>query len=70
MKELTRAPFHYSAGRSILSHTDPQGPLDKFAGTGQRISGIVGGPGKERVDVGRVIGQINVNGTMRGGRTI
>ncbi|GAB1344716.1 polymorphic toxin type 50 domain-containing protein [Gemmatimonas sp.] len=65
-KQGKHIPNHnnYQQGKSIFAHGDPQGLLDKFAGTGQRIVGTVGGPGKERVDFGQVIGQVNVNGVM------
>ena len=55
---------NFRQGSSILTHSNPQALLNEFAGTGQRISGVVGGPGKERVNFGQVIGQINVNGVL------
>jgi hypothetical protein len=33
---------NFITGRSIFSHSDPQGLLDKFAGAGARISGAAG----------------------------
>ena len=65
-KQGKHIPGHnnFIQGRSIFSHPDAQGLLDKFAGTGQRISGFSGGPGKERVDFGQVIGQVNIDGVM------
>ncbi len=48
---------NYIRGRSILTHPDPQGLVDEYAGTGQRIQGIRGQPGyRERVDFGEIIG--------------
>ena len=48
----------YIPGRSTLTDPDPQGLLDRWAGTGQPINDIpIGRPGsKERVDFGRIIG--------------
>jgi hypothetical protein len=65
-KQGKHIPGHnnYQPGKSILTHPNPQGLLDRYAGTGQRIVGAAGGPGKERVDFGQVIGQVNVNGVM------
>jgi RHS repeat-associated protein len=62
-KQGKHIPGHntFINGRSIFTHADPQGLLDKFAGTGQRISGVAGGPGKELVDFGQVIGQAMVD---------
>lgn len=49
---------NYKPGRSVLTHTDPQRLLDRFAGTGQPVSGVRGQPGfKERVDFGEIIGE-------------
>lgn len=55
---------NFIEGRSIFTHANAQALLDEFAGTGQRLAGAFGGPGKERVNFGQVIGQINVNGVM------
>jgi RHS repeat-associated protein len=66
-KQGKHIPGHnnFIAGRSIFTHSNPQGLLDKFAGTGQRVAGTPGQPGfKERVDFGQVIGQVNVNGDL------
>ena len=66
-KQGKHIPGHnnYIAGRSMLTHANPQALLDKFAGTGQRLAGVAGQPGfKERVDFGQVIGQVNINGVL------
>jgi RHS repeat-associated protein len=44
-------------GRSILTHPDPQGLVDQYAGTGVGLRGTPGQPGyKEKVDFGQIIG--------------
>lgn len=49
---------NYEVGKSILTHSNPQALLDKFAGTGQAVRGTIGEAGYiERVDFGTVIGQ-------------
>ena len=49
---------NYQPGRSILTHEDPQGLLDDFAGSGQAIRGTRGTPGfKERINFGEPIGE-------------
>jgi len=66
-KQGKHIPGHnnFIQGRSLFTHGNAQGLLDKFAGTGQRVSGVAGQPGfKERVNFGQVIGQVNVNGVM------
>jgi RHS repeat-associated protein len=55
---------NFIPGRSVFSHPNPQRLLDKFAGSGTRMSGVAGGPGRELVDFGQVIGQVMVNGTL------
>jgi filamentous hemagglutinin len=49
----------YIPGRSKLTDPDPQGLLDRWAGTGQPVNDVpVGQPGsKERVDFDRIIGE-------------
>jgi hypothetical protein len=49
---------NYRSGNSILTHKDPQGLLNKFAGKGDPVGGTRGAPGfKERVDFGEEIGK-------------
>jgi hypothetical protein len=56
-KHIPRHP-NYIPGRSILAHPDPQSLIDRFAGTGQILSGTFGEPGfKEHIDFGEVIGE-------------
>jgi RHS repeat-associated protein len=48
---------NYQTGKSILTHPDPQGLLDQYAGTGNPLRGTYGQPGyRERVNFGEVIG--------------
>jgi filamentous hemagglutinin len=49
---------NYDPERSELTHPDPQGLLNRGAGTGEQVGNVpVGEPGsKERVDFGEVIG--------------
>ncbi|HYW13388.1 MAG TPA: polymorphic toxin type 50 domain-containing protein [Longimicrobium sp.] len=66
-KQGKHIPGHnnFIAGRSLFTHADPQGLLDRFAGTGQVVAGVAGQPGfRERVNFGQVIGQINVSGGL------
>jgi filamentous hemagglutinin len=50
---------NFIAGRSILSHPDPQVLLDQWAGTGSPVNNVPVGQGgsKERVDFGEIIGE-------------
>ena len=56
------------AGKSPLTHKDPQALLDKHAGTGDPVGAVPRGePGfKERVDFGEVIGSVNGEPTTKG----
>jgi hypothetical protein len=66
-KQGKHIPTHnnYIPGRSPFTHPDPQGLLNRFAGTGQAVAGVAGQPGfRERVNFGQVIGQIEVNGVL------
>jgi RHS repeat-associated protein len=69
-KQGKHIPGHknFIPGRSPLTHPDPQGLLDRFAGTGQAVGAIPSGqPGfKERVDFGEIIGQVNGQPTTKG----
>jgi RHS repeat-associated protein len=60
-KQGKHIPGHndYRPGRSTLTHPDPQGLVDQFAGKGQQVGKIPRGqPGfKERVDFGVTIGE-------------
>jgi hypothetical protein len=66
-KHVTGHP-NYIPGRSPLTHPDPQGLLDRFAGTGQPVGTIPKGePGfKERVDFREVIGEYDGAPTTKG----
>jgi hypothetical protein len=59
---------NYIPGRSPFTHPDPQGLLDRFAGTGQAANKIPRGqPGfRERVDFREVIGKVNGQPTTKG----
>jgi hypothetical protein len=59
---------NYIPGRSPLTHNNPQGLLDDFAGKGQPVNNVPRGqPGfKERVDFGQVIGEVNGKPTTKG----
>jgi RHS repeat-associated protein len=61
---------NYIPGRSILTHTNPQALLDRFAGTGQVVQGTLGQPGfRERVNFGQVIGTFIDQATGAAART-
>ncbi len=53
-------------GRSELTHKDPQGLVNKFAGKGQPANNVPKGRAgyRERVDFGEVIGFVRVEGKM------
>jgi RHS repeat-associated protein len=59
---------NYIPGRSIFKHSDPQGLLNRFGGTGQPVGNVERGlPGfRERVDFQQVIGEINGVETTKG----
>ena len=62
-----RGSKYFIEGKSELIHKNPQKLVDKFAGTGQKITNeIPGMPGyRERIDFGEVIGIYkNVDGTI------
>jgi RHS repeat-associated protein len=69
-KQGKHIPDHnnYIPGRSPLTHNNPQGLLDDFAGKGQPVGNVPRGqPGfKERVDFGQVIGEVNGQPTTKG----
>jgi len=69
-KQGKHIPDHknYIPGRSPFTHKDPQGLLDKFAGTGDPVGKTPRGkPGfKERVDFGETIGTIGGKPTTKG----
>lgn len=52
-----RGKHNFDSKKSEWTHSNPEGLLKKYAGTGQRVQGIPGDPGyRERVDFGEVIG--------------
>ncbi len=59
---------NYTPGRSPLTHPDPQGLLNDFAGKGDPVGNIPRGqPGfKERIDFGQIIGEIEGQPTTKG----
>jgi hypothetical protein len=69
-KQGKHIPGHnnYIPGRSPLTHKNPQGLLNDFAGKGQPVGSVPRGqPGfKERVNFGQVIGEINGQPTTNG----
>jgi filamentous hemagglutinin len=69
-KQGKHIPGHnkFIPGRSPMTHDNPQKLVDQFAGTGQPVGAVPRGqPGfKERVDFGKIIGQVNGQPTTKG----